>query len=124
VSVESNRSQYALDTTVLPGIQRVQEVGVVGSVVPVTTTISIPSADTEVFYTLAAGTKRFRLQLRSDTVSAVILKLSFQAGESNTNYWSIWPGDTIEEPVLTGSAVTLYFQTTKASQVAELLTWA
>lgn len=76
-------------------------------------------ADTEYFQALTNNTKQFLVRVRGTSV----LKLAFVVGESGINYITIPPGCTYEAVGLSFSG-TLYFQTTKAAQIIEIIEWS
>ena len=87
---------------------------------PVITNVSLPTASTQYSVTLPSTTKRFYIKLRGDAK----MQIAFISGQTNTNYVTISPGSTYKEEnlTLTGS-LTIYLQTTKNSQVLEVLSW-
>jgi len=82
--------------------------------------VSIPLANTEVSQALPTGTKYFLIRVRG---SSSLLKLAFSAGTSGTTFVEVNRGTVYSSPVVTAGSVTLYFQTTQASQTAEILVW-
>jgi len=85
---------------------------------PVVYNVSVPLAATEVSKTLSASTKRFTIRVRGNSS----LQLSFISGQSGTTFITIPHGCSYTEDELNFSG-TLYFQTTKAAQVVEILEW-
>lgn len=77
--------------------------------------ISVPLANTEVSQQLPNDTKGFTIRNRENGK----LKLAFTSGESGTNYITISPGSTYVNRNLY-SSLTVYFQSTKGSQVVEI----
>lgn len=87
--------------------------------VPKVHNISIPLASTEVSFVIPAGTRKFRFKIRENSKA----QIAYASTESGTKFFSVPPGSVyIEEDVDAGTS-TLYFQTVKASQTAEIITW-
>jgi hypothetical protein len=86
---------------------------------PIIYNVSVPLADTEVSQALSSGTKKFTIRVRGQSS----LKLSFESGQSGITYIYIPAGCTFSEESLNFSG-SLYFQTTKPSQVVEILEWS
>ena len=87
---------------------------------PTITNEAITLADTEYSYALPTGTHRVIMQSRLEG----LVKIAYTVGESSTNYWTIFPGQQKDIEFLNGStAVTLYFQSSKAAQVLEIESW-
>ena len=80
-------------------------------------TVSVPSANTEVFQALPINTTHFGLRVRGATSD---LKLAFVAGQSGSNYEEVGRGERYDSPSFESSSVTLYFQTTQAAQVVTI----
>lgn len=82
---------------------------------------TIAAANTEQSYALPANTRRFLIQNTGKTV----MKLAFANGDSSSTYVSIYPfTHYVEEKLSTSTNITLYFQTAKAGDIIEILTWA
>lgn len=99
----------------------VNSVTVVAAGTPTVVNVGIPLANTEVSYMLPPDTKRFYIQIRD---SKTDLKLAYSVGTSGTSYVTVHRGTWYGEEDLDLSSVTLYFQTTAASQTAEIVSWA
>ena len=82
--------------------------------------VDIVLANTEYSYALPTGAKRFKIKLRNPGYP---LQLCVVSGESNTTYYNIAQGKTHEEKDIKGTGITLYFRTTVASQVAEVISF-
>ena len=80
--------------------------------------VDITLANTEYSYALPSGVRRFKIKLRN---VGYPLQLCVISGESNTTYYNIAQGKTHEEKDIKGTGITLYFRTTAASQVAEII---
>lgn len=94
-------------------------IGVAG--LPKTVNIPVAAANTEVTYTFTTATKRFRFKVQDSDSKA---KISYTAGESGTDYWTVHRGDSYEEESLDLTAgVSMYFQLNKANQIVEILYW-
>ena len=87
---------------------------------PTIANVAITLADTEYSYSLPSGTKRFFIKLRNPGYP---LQLCVVSGESNTIYHNIAQGGTYEERDIKGTGLVLYFRTTAASQVAEIISF-
>ena len=87
---------------------------------PIIANVAMTTLNTEYSYDIPAGTKRFSIKLRAINK---ILKLAFVATESGTTYISIPYGETYTENDVKAGPVTLYFQTTVSTMVAEIKTW-
>lgn len=75
--------------------------------------------NTEYSYTFPVSTKKYRIAARGNAK----LKLAFNSGESATNFVTIHPGSSYEERGLNAS-ITVYFQSSKDSEVIEILSWS
>ena len=88
---------------------------------PVIANQTITSANTEYSYALPANTKRFKIQNRNEG----LIKLSYTSGQSGTNYWTIFPGQQYDgENISNTATLTLYYQSTKAAQLLEVVSWS
>lgn len=82
--------------------------------------IPVTLAATEYSTALPAGTREFRLRSRKDG----ILQLAFSAGQTGTTYVTIYPGSTYTRKNLRRSTpLTLYYRSSKPSDVLELEYW-
>lgn len=88
------------------------------AVTPTIYNVSVLLANTEVSQTLTNNTKSFLIRVRG----ASNLKLAFILGDSGINYITVPAGANYYADGLNFSG-TLYFQTTKASQIVEILEW-
>lgn len=82
--------------------------------------VTMTTANQEYSQALPAGTKRVDIKLRS--LSAV-LKLSFTSTESGTKYISVPYGSLYSLQGVNLTGATLYFQSIKAAQTAEIICW-
>jgi hypothetical protein len=76
-------------------------------------------ANTEYSYTFPANTKRFSLRTRGNAK----LQISFVSGQSGTNFLTVFAGTKYEEIGLNAPSITAYFQSNKAGEVVEILSW-
>ena len=90
-----------------------------GSTTPTISNVTCTNANTEYSQALPANCKRFFIQLR--TVKD--LKVSFTSGQSGTTYFTVPAGGQYAEDSLLLTARTLYFQSTTAGVVAEIVAW-
>lgn len=86
---------------------------------PLIYNVPVLLANTEVSQALTVGTKIFTIRVRGTCG----LKLAFVSGQSGTNYITIPPGANYNVEGLNFSG-TLYFQTSKATQIVEILEWS
>jgi hypothetical protein len=91
-----------------------------GATTPLIINLSVPLADTEVSQAIADGTKRISIKARGNGK----LRLAYVSGETTTNYLTIWPGNEEVLDIITTNGLTLYFQSSKASETIEIHTWA
>lgn len=98
----------------------VSNVIVEGSTNPTVATVSMALAGTEYSYVLPTNCKQFMIKLRGSGT----LQFSYVSGESGTTYMEIPRYCFYAESDLNlNAATTLYFQSSSASQVAELIVW-
>ena len=92
-----------------------------GAQVPTLGNVVCTLANTEYSYILPATTKQFEIGPRGVST----LKLAFTVGTSGVTYLAIGSGDTRKfDAVSLTLGLTLYFQSTKAGEVAEIISWA
>jgi hypothetical protein len=77
------------------------------------------SANTEYSYAFPSNTKKFELRARGNAK----LQLAFILGQSGTIFKTIFPGSTYEERGTNLIATTVYFQSTKAGETVEIISW-
>jgi hypothetical protein len=87
---------------------------------PTIANVAIALPNTEISYALPANTRRFLMKARSNSK----LKLSFILGDSGVAYLTIPMGGFFAETGIGAAALTLYFQSSKAPEVVEVLSWA
>lgn len=87
---------------------------------PTVNNTAMALANTEYSYSLPAGTSRFLIKLRN---AGYPLQLCVVSGGSGTTYYNIANGKTHEEIDIRGKDIILYFRTTAASQVAEIISF-
>jgi hypothetical protein len=81
--------------------------------------LAIPLANTEASQLLSDNTKSILIRARIGAT----LRLSFSPGGTNTNWITIPPGATYSENNLSLQTTTIYLQSSKPSQVIEILEW-
>lgn len=86
---------------------------------PTINNTAITNANTEYNYTFPAGTRAFSIKL--EALNA-LLKVAFVSGESGTTYITVPYGESLKMEAKVGGS-TIYFQSDKASQVAQIETW-
>lgn len=89
---------------------------------PIFHNISMPEADTEYSQGLPAGTKKFLVHTRDGTA----FRLAFVTGkvaQSIEPYFTIPVNSAYNEDFLGLSGVTLYFASSSANLVMEILVW-
>ena len=87
---------------------------------PTVANVAVLLANTEYSYTFPTSTKRYMMANRDSGT----LKYSFSSGTSGTQYITLYPGDAAVADLLdTTAGFTVYFQSTKASQTVEILSW-
>lgn len=89
------------------------------AVSPTVYNVSISIANTETILVLSDNTKSFLIRVRGNTST---LKLAFNPTESATNFITVEAGANYVAEGVNFSG-TLYFQTTKPSQIVEILEW-
>lgn len=82
--------------------------------------VSMTSANTEYSYELPAGIKEFWLKLRT---VGYALQLAMVSGESNTTYLTV-PSGKIHKESDVKPSTTLYFRSSQANMVAEIISFA
>jgi len=78
---------------------------------------AVPSADTEVSQSINSNTRQLIIRARGNTV----IKFSFVATESGTKFTTIPVGSSLSLDNINLSSATIYLQTSKASQIVEIL---
>jgi hypothetical protein len=81
--------------------------------------VSVPLANTEVFQALSDDTKQFTIRCRGNAQ----IQFSFTATESGTKFITIPPGCNYTSGDLQIVTKSIYLQTSKASQVVEIIEW-
>lgn len=102
----------------ISGSSGAQDTNVVSN--PTIENVSIIAADTEQSHTLPANTKRFVLKNRGSG----LLKLAYSAGTSGTTWYTIEPGTSYGESEIRKPALTFYFQSSKNTDVLEIISWS
>lgn len=99
------------------------EVSVAGISITAGQTVNVPAplANTEYSFTLAIGIRSFEISARGTAK----VQWTYQAGQSGTIFKTLSPGATYERSGLVLTApLTIYFQTTKASETLEVVTYS
>lgn len=86
---------------------------------PTITNVTTTLANTEYSYTFPNNTKRFSLRTRGNAK----LQLSFNAGQSGTNFVTVFAGSKHEEIGLNTTTITAYFRSNKSGEIVEILSW-
>jgi hypothetical protein len=87
---------------------------------PTIQNITAASASTEYNVVIPSNTKKYMIRNRNTGK----IQYSFITGQTNTNFITIMPGNTIEETGLDlTSSLTIYFETSKPNQIIEVLSW-
>lgn len=86
---------------------------------PTITNLDVPTADTEVSHAFQAGLKKFLIRARGRSR----IQFAFVSTESGTKYITIKPNTSYYEQDLNLTGVTLYLQTSLASEKIEILEW-
>lgn len=88
---------------------------------PLVANVSIALASTEYSYFIPAGSRRFLLKARGNTT----IQLAFVSGDSGTTYLTIPAGTFYSEGDLSLTlGKTIYFQSTQAGQILEIVSWS
>lgn len=94
---------------------------VVGGVnTPVISNFITINASTEYNYSFPANTKKFSLNARGNAK----LQFSYTIGQSGSNFKTVFPGNSYSESNIVVPILTIYFQSNKAGEVVEILSWS
>jgi hypothetical protein len=77
-------------------------------------------ANTEYSQALSTATKKILIKTRDRTAR---IRLAFVSGDTSITWITVEPGSVYFEENLDLTGVTIYLQTNKASQIAEILEW-
>lgn len=94
--------------------------GLVASTPNSVSNTTLVTANTEVGIALPANTVRFKLKARNGGT----LQVAYGSTESGTAFWTIYPGDTLEETAINAASLTIYVQSPKAGEIVEISTWS
>jgi hypothetical protein len=84
------------------------------------TSLALNSANTEYSLTLPAGARQFCIKSRTDS----LIKIAYLAGQMSSNYVIMYPGSTyFRERIRRSTPLTMYFTSSKASDVLEVEYW-
>jgi hypothetical protein len=87
---------------------------------PTITSLALTLANTEYNMTLPAGTRQFSIKSRTDS----LIKIAYLTGQMSTNYVIMYPGSTyFRERIRRSTPLTMYFTSSKASDVLEVEYW-
>jgi hypothetical protein len=90
-------------------------------VTPTIVNFPVVAANTEYLYVFPVGTRKFLLRDRAGDAK---MRLAYAAGTTGTNYITLNMGCTHEVGDLnTVTGFTIYFQSSKASRIVEILSW-
>jgi hypothetical protein len=94
----------------------------IGTFKPTIQNLMLPLANTEYAIQFAVGTKKLNIKIRD---YAAPMQLSWNLGESNTNYLSVSRGNSYYEEglSLTTQYRTVYVRTNKADMIIECISW-
>jgi len=90
-----------------------------GSATPTIYNVTATLAGTEYSQALTASTKQITVRVRGSAT----LKVAFDLGDTATNYITIPSGCTYNDSNLNFSG-TIYFASSKAAQIVEILEWS
>jgi len=124
-NINDREQQKFVESPTRPGETAVEVVGNITNDIEVSTTPviynkSVASADTEESQALTTGTKKFMIKVRGNAR----LQVSFVENESGTKFSTVPPGAVYKEEGLNLTDFTLYFQTSKATQIVEITEWS
>ena len=91
----------------------------VSNTTPTILNVSIPVANTEVSQALPANTKHFIIRSRNKGK----LQVSFTSGQSGSNFFTIPAGSSYEDENFYTS-LTIYFQSSKAGDILEIIAYS
>ena len=91
-----------------------------GVTTPKVDNLVIAAADTEQSFTFPAKTKSFLIQPRGNSK----LRLSYAAGMSGTDFYTIRSGAFYGESGIDADTTTIYVQSPQAGLVVELVSWS
>jgi len=75
--------------------------------------------NTEYSYAFPSNTKKFRIRARGNAK----LQVAFVSGQSGTLFKTVFPGSEYEEIDLKLTGITIYFQSNKAGEIVEIVSW-
>lgn len=95
-------------------------VTVIGPINPDISNIPMPLASTEYSFSLPVGTKKFLIKLRNKHS----FQFSYSVGASGTNFIGVpWCCFYAEEGLSLSLVTHIYFQSSQAGEIAEILVW-
>lgn len=81
--------------------------------------VSLTISGDEYMVSLPANCKRYELRARGNSR----IQLSYIAGQSGIEYWSILPGNIYTDENINRMSTTLYIQATKNNEIVEVRSW-
>jgi len=102
------------NTSQLPPIQA----NLVGASALLVANVTCILVNTEYTYMLPSGTKKLKLRARGTAK----LQLASATGQTNTTFFTIYPGECYEDDLISAT-LAIYFQSSKAGEVVEIITW-
>lgn len=86
--------------------------------------LSMPLAATEYSQALSADTDKITVKIRNTTGTAARAYIAFAPGATSTSWLTIPPGCVYSQDGLALTGKTLYIQSNKPGQIAEILEWS
>lgn len=87
---------------------------------PVIYNLTMATAGNEYYQLLSPATKKILVKTRDRTAR---LRIAFISGDTSSTWITVEPGAVYFEENLDLNGVTIYLQTNKDSQIAEILEW-
>lgn len=95
-------------------------VSITGAASPTIANITAIAANTEYSYLLPIGTKQYLIRARGNSK----LQLSFAAGQSGSEFITVFPGaNHVDINLKLDVATTMYFRASKSAEIIEILSW-
>jgi hypothetical protein len=102
------------NTSQLPPIQA----NLVGATTYQVANVTCTLANTEYTYVLPSGAKKMKLRARG----MARLQLADATGLTNSTFFTIHPGECYEDDMISAT-LSIYFQSSKAGEVVEIIIW-
>lgn len=87
---------------------------------PLVENVMVASANTEQSHAFPGYTKSITVKARGPSR----VQVSFEAGMSGSEFFTIWPGAVYTQEGITSPLTTIYFQSPVAGLVLELISWS